>query len=141
MSKNGSSENRGIDDRPSEEAYQNAAPRKIISYSRLYSNSNVVDALAYGKPVVFGIDVFDKFMDLSPGNATLTFPTKDETLVGGHAMCIVGYNLKSRVFLAKNSFGSQWGDNGYCWIPFDYFETYSYDKWIFTIPNLTLIKG
>lgn len=128
-----------FDDRPTTDAYENAASRKITRYSRLYTNSNVIDALAYGKPVVFGIDVFDKFMTLTLTNSVVSLPTSDETLVGGHAMCLVGYNLKTRIFLAKNSFGNNWGANGYCQIPFDYFETYSYDKWIFDIPNPSLL--
>jgi C1A family cysteine protease len=33
-------------------------------------------------------------------------------------------------FLAKNSFGTEWGDNGYCWIPFDYAENYIFDRWV-----------
>ena len=66
-------------------------------------------------------------------------PRPVDASYGGHAMCLVGYDLYKSYFLAKNSFGSEWGDNGYCWIPFKYFETYSYDRWVFKInPSLLL---
>jgi len=37
---------------------------------------------------------------------------------GGHAFSIVGYTRveDERYFLAKNSWGERWGDNGYAWI-------------------------
>jgi C1A family cysteine protease len=95
--------------------------------------------LRYGRPVVFGIDVFDRFMSLLSDNSIVSFPVSTEESVGGHAMCLVGYDLRTKMFLAKNSFGTDWGDNGYCWIPFKYFETYSYDKWVFSIPNQTSV--
>jgi C1A family cysteine protease len=50
---------------------------------------------------------------------------------------MVGYDLEKRLFLAKNSFGPDWGDNGYCWIPFDYIKQEGYDIWTFDIPNQT----
>jgi C1A family cysteine protease len=122
-----------FDDRPSNEAYTDAASRKITSYTRLFTNSNTIDALRYGNPVVFGLEIFDRFMDLTLDNAVVSSPKNAEKSVGGHAMCLVGYDLRTKMFLAKNSFGTDWGNNGYCWIPFDYFENYSYDKWVFTI--------
>ncbi|MEO8028344.1 MAG: C1 family peptidase, partial [Bryobacteraceae bacterium] len=34
---------------------------------------------------------------------------------GRHAMLIVGYT--GNFFTVKNSWGADWGDNGYCYIP------------------------
>lgn len=90
--------------------------------------------------MVFGIDVFESFMNLTKQNSIVKYPTANDPLVGGHAMCLVGYDIPNKLFLSKNSFGIEWGDNGYCWIPFDYFESYSYDKWIFDIPDFSTTK-
>jgi C1A family cysteine protease len=41
---------------------------------------------------------------------------------------MVGYNLSKQYFIAKNSFGPEWGNNGYCYIPFEYMKNESYDS-------------
>jgi C1A family cysteine protease len=76
-------------------------------------------------------------MDLNDRISTVYFPSRKEKSLGGHAMCMVGYDLEKRLFLAKNSFGTTWGDKGYCWIPFDYIKQEGYDIWTFDIPNQT----
>jgi C1A family cysteine protease len=90
--------------------------------------------LSDNKPVVFGMEIYDSFMELNNRISTVPFPSRKEKSQGGHAMCMVGYDLEKRLFLAKNSFGTDWGMNGYCWIPFDYLKQEGYDAWIFDIP-------
>jgi C1A family cysteine protease len=41
----------------------------------------------------------------------------DSIFLGGHAMCVVGYNMNS--FIIRNSWGENWGDNGYTYYKFD----------------------
>ena len=38
--------------------------------------------------------------------------------VSSHAVLIVGYDLTSRCFIVRNSWGSQWGVDGHCWLRF-----------------------
>lgn len=123
-----------FDDRPSEECYEDAQKRKILKYQKLISIYYITEVLNNNKPVVFGMEIYDSFMDLNERTSTVNFPGRKEKSKGGHAMCMVGYDLKKRVFLAKNSFGSDWGANGYCWIPFDYIRQEGYDIWTFDIP-------
>jgi C1A family cysteine protease len=47
--------------------------------------------------------------------------------------------MPENMFLAKNSFGKDWGQNGYCWIPFQYISDYSFDMWVFDINNQKII--
>ena len=53
----------------------------------------------------------------------------------GHAICIVGYDLTRKLFLIKNSFGTGWGDKGYCWMPFDYADRHVFERWVFRISD------
>lgn len=123
-----------FDDRPSMEAYNDARKRRITEYRKLNSQQNILHALSNRKPVVFGIDVFNSFMNLNQSNYRVALPEYNDLYLGGHAMCLVGYDLDNRFFIAKNSFGVDWGDQGYCQIPFKYFAYYSYDIWTFDIP-------
>ena len=39
-----------------------------------------------------------------------------QKLKGGHAMALVGYTKNA--FIIRNSWGNNWGENGYCYYPF-----------------------
>jgi hypothetical protein len=45
------------------------------------------------------------------------------TFVGDHAMMVVGYNDTIQAFKVLNSWGNTWGDNGYCWIGYNIFNS------------------
>ncbi len=47
-------------------------------------------------------------------------PTATETLQGGHAILLVGYDDAKQLFLARNSWGKDWGQEGYFQLPYDY---------------------
>jgi hypothetical protein len=52
---------------------------------------------------------------------------------GWHAMLCVGYLAKDQLFIVRNSWGTAWGDNGYCYIPFKYVihdALNGHDSWI-----------
>jgi hypothetical protein len=44
----------------------------------------------------------------------------DDRRHGRHALLLVGYDVARRVFVVKNSWGSDWGDRGYVYMPFEY---------------------
>ncbi|CAF5185474.1 unnamed protein product, partial [Rotaria sp. Silwood1] len=35
-------------------------------------------------------------------------------------MLVVGYSNHSKAFIVRKSWGEYWGDDGYCYIPYDY---------------------
>jgi C1A family cysteine protease len=41
--------------------------------------------------------------------------------------------LPKKLFLARNSFGEDWADDGYFLVPFDYAEQDFMDNWTFDI--------
>jgi len=43
-----------------------------------------------------------------------------ESVVGGHAVVIVGYDTATQRFIIRNSWGVSWGQSGYFTIPFEY---------------------
>lgn len=56
----------------------------------------------------------------------IPFPTAADSIVGGQAVCIVGYNDKMRIrsdrgaLLVRASWGAGWGDKGFGWLPYSY---------------------
>ncbi len=89
--------------------------------------------MAHKKPVVFGTTIYGDFLNLNSYSSTLVEPTTNDISLGGHAMCFVAYDKPNKLFKAKNSFGKRWGDEGYCYIPFDYITNYGYDMWVFDL--------
>ena len=47
-------------------------------------------------------------------------PASGEHVLGGHAVCAVGYDIKRRWFICRNSWGTSWGMRGYFTIPLAY---------------------
>ena len=47
---------------------------------------------------------------------------------GGHAMCIIAYddNKFDGAFLVQNSWGEDWGKDGYFWLPYSEITEHDY---------------
>lgn len=99
------------------------AQLKNIQYHLLDQNINaLLHCLSSAKPIVFGFDVYSN-IDSTKTKTTgfLDIPNKTiDIFIGGHAVLIVGYNLIDKYFIVRNSWGNNWGDKGYFYIPFDY---------------------
>ena len=87
--------------------------------------------LAAGIPSMFGFYGFPSF-EQSDGTGLIPFPTANERAAWGHAVVAVGYddakeigNVLSGVvtkgaLLLRNSWGMNWGEDGYGWLPYEY---------------------
>jgi C1A family cysteine protease len=119
---------------PSEEAYKNASENKIIAYNAIDQNLHQLKAtLINGYPILFGFNIYSSFLLESVSeNGNITIPSDDEELIGQHAAVIIGYDDGDKVFLLRNSWGSEWGDSGYGYIPYEYVlnPVYASDFWI-----------
>jgi C1A family cysteine protease len=117
--------------KPNQQAYTEALTRRYHSYSRVESKEGMLACLAEGYPFVFGVQVSEsEFCGDLPGGLVKMI-TGNETDLGGHAMCCVGYDLDKNHFIVRNSWGPDWGDNGYCYFPIEYLTDpeFSDDFW------------
>lgn len=89
-----------------------------------HHQSTVINYIAHTGPLSIGAMLYASFeYDETLRTGIVPMPdTKNEQLLGGHAMAIVGYDMKKRWFILRNSWGTQVGDNGYFYLPFDYFN-------------------
>ena len=77
--------------------------------------------LAAGFPFVFGFTVYESFeSDAVAQTGMVPMPGSTEAVKGGHAVVSVGSDDNRRLFYVRNSWGSSWGDNGYCYMPYEY---------------------
>jgi C1A family cysteine protease len=47
-------------------------------------------------------------------------PKHSESVLGGHAVVCCGYDDSKQVFICRNSWGKNWGDSGYFYMPYQY---------------------
>jgi len=108
--------------RPSPKCYTEAGKHTAASYQRLIQSlSQMQGCLASGYPFVFGFTVYESFESNTvarTGHAPM--PSTRERVLGGHAVCAIGYDESKRWFICRNSWGTSWGMRGYFTLPYDY---------------------
>jgi C1A family cysteine protease len=109
--------------KPAAKCYRDAKKHQITSYHRIASVTEMRTCLAEGFPFVFGFTVYDAFESAAVARSgVVNMPKKNEHVVGGHAVVAVGYNDSQKRFLARNSWGADWGQKGYFTMPYDYLD-------------------
>jgi hypothetical protein len=121
--------------KPTKTAYKEALKFQALQYERVDNTSRqaLVDALKNGFPIVFGFSVYESFESpVVSRTGVLNLPKSNESLLGGHCVVCEGYDLKSDRFLIANSWGSDWGINGYFTMPAAYLtnKNLADDAWI-----------
>jgi C1A family cysteine protease len=112
--------------RPSQQAFDDALKNQALVYQRILTPHNdpasdMLTCLASGYPFISGISVYESFEgSRASSTGLIPMPSKNESLLGGHAILIVGYDQEEQTFIFRNSWGRNWGDKGYGYIPFSY---------------------
>lgn len=116
------------------EAKEQADKYRIVDYAKIFSlgasSKSKIEAtknsIAQGKPVVIGMNCPPSFE-----NAKLYWmrlpDESPRTIYYRHAMCVVGYddNKYCGAFEVMNSWGTDWGNDGYIWIKYDDFAEFT----------------
>src|SRR3989339_381118 len=111
-----------------EGAKTNAKKFSIMTYARILNLNELRLNLATKGPCVIGIEVFNGMMETGT-TGIVPMPKKNESSLGGHAICPVGYDDKKQVIKFKNSWSEEWGQKGYGFLPYAYIERFMMDAW------------
>jgi hypothetical protein len=132
--------------KPDGQAYKEADKVKIKEMEQVPLELKAwKQALASGYPIVFGCLLFESFDECNKRGGVVPMPNPEDlsrSSHAGHSMCAVGYSDKEQVFIVRNSWGDQWGDKGYCYIPYNYLLNPKFnggDSWVF-VPETPIIN-
>lgn len=123
--------------KPPEACYKDSVLHEALKYEAVPPNAAaVMTVLAAGIPIIFGIPVYSSFESASVAACgVVPLPSSRDQLQGGHAVLAVGYFNKlpptvlaaakkarrtvagGAYVLVRNSWGSDWGDGGYFYLP------------------------
>ncbi len=115
---------------------QQAEQFRMRGFNRLTEGDNtnqldiraVKENLAQGAPVVIGMMVGQSYMQPMIGKDVWIPEPGDGGMMGfgGHAQCVVGYDdtKYGGSFLIMNSWGPEWGNNGFAWVRYPDFKRY-----------------
>lgn len=95
--------------------------KRKLGYYRVLTLGDLLNSLANGNTVTFGFSVPASFENL-PASGLLALPKKNEAILGGHAVVAVGYDANKKFVWVRNSWGPNWGINGYFKMPFAWFN-------------------
>lgn len=108
---------------PDQRAYVEGANHLIFNYYKLDHTklNELKQCLALRQPFIFGMSLYSSFMSQEVSfHGMIPMPLANDRFQGGHAMCCVGYDDSKQAFIVRNSWGNTWGDDGYCYIPYNY---------------------
>ena len=108
--------------KPSVQCYTDALKEMVLSYAAVPVDlTQMKAALSAGYPIIIGIAIFESFeSDAVAKTGIVPMPKTTEKCLGGHCMLICGFCDQKQQFIVRNSWGTSWGDKGYCYIPYSY---------------------
>lgn len=124
------------DDEPPARIYAMAQNYQALKYYRLdplnKDNVRVLESIKYNlsanRACIFGFMVYDS---INNEVGDVVMPNKNDQRKGGHAVCAIGYNDEYTIYRSghlasrgaikfANSWSTEWGQDGFGWLPYDY---------------------
>jgi len=111
-------------------AHTKAKIYRIKAYARLSSVPEMKRSLYVNGPFLAGVRVYESwFTKAVERTGVIPMPAKGEEALGGHAVCITGYDDGNGSFTFKNSWGKAWAKKGYGSLPYAYMQRFCSDAW------------
>ena len=111
---------------------QKAVSYKFINIGKVKQDLETIKKVLLSKqPILVGLTVYYSLNRVT--NAFWLPDVNIESIQGGIAGVIVGYIEDREVFIVAQTFGSQFGENGYILVPFDYILNPNYTFELYTL--------
>lgn len=110
--------------RPPQNCYDAAQKDRALIYRPVQQTAQGLrGCLAHGYPIVFGFTCYPGLdSDEVARTGMLPMPKPNEAPIGGHCVALMGYTDAERLFIVRNSWGPDWGDKGYFYMPYEYIQ-------------------
>ena len=109
---------------PTPEMDKDAVLYKVKSYSRIYTINDLKAHIANNRiPAVLTVPIYDNAVNWYNSNVKAnnnTIKSGGNKRTSGHAILVVGYDDNRGALKILNSWGGNWADGGYAWLPYDY---------------------
>jgi C1A family cysteine protease len=124
-----------IDEEPSGFCYSYGQIYQTIKYFRLDTLglpatdllAQIKMTLVAGLPSMFGLTIYSSiYEEANYKKGYIPLPHSKDNVQGGHAVVAIGYDDSKIIgtsvgaLLIRNSWGTNWGEQGYGWLPYDY---------------------
>jgi len=131
-----------FDKPPPKNAYDNATLFEATQYARLGSSEEAKVSISQGMPIVFGFDIPRAYYTAAAGTGRMPdVGAFDRDPMAGHAMLVVGYDDNDKTWLARNSWGEDFGEKGYCRIPYELANRYVWNDELWAIGSLETMQA
>jgi len=109
-------------ERPSKEAYMEAKAHRALKYHRVdQTEQSLKQAINTGFPVIFGFVVYNSInKETVTRSGIIPIPMSKDAQIGGHCVLLCGWNDSQRLFQIQNSWGENWGVQGFGYMSYDY---------------------
>ena len=91
---------------------------KIKKYEKCLDLTSIKNSLSLNKPVWLGVSCQESWYYY--GYEGILEYDSSKPSIGGHAIALVGYDDSKNAFKFVNSWGTNWGDNGFGYLSYDY---------------------
>jgi GNAT superfamily N-acetyltransferase len=111
---------------------------RLFAYQRVRSEIECKIAIASESPVMLAVNINDSWYNAIKGDIPL--PHNEVEIVGAHCFEVLGYDDAKAKFKFKNSWGVEWGDKGYGYLPYQYIDRFMVEAWILIVHSYMSYK-